>query len=363
MELTDTSYLYIDESDVLTGPLHIAVDVTNKCNARCLHCYNRSGGLLSRDELTDDDLLLLYQEISSIKPFSVCFCGGEPMLRYDVICEATKKLKAAGVPVVSMVSNGWFIDEEKAKGLIDAGMTNVQISLDGACAATHEHMRGLEGLFDRAIGALNILDNLGITLQVAFSPTRFNIDEFPEIVELLSSLKNLNELRVQPLMPMGVALEHEEELFPDDEDYRKLTKYINAKKSKREVNFNIAWGDPLDHMVRFPTFDFKNNSFLEVKSNGDITVSSYLPLTIGNVKHHSLSEYWEAGIGKAWSLPVAKELAASVVSVSDMKFESGSTPTTFYEQNIELDFIEDKVLDNPSQFTLESLYQRSKKND
>ena len=26
--------------DSVTGPLHLALDITNKCNYRCLHCYN-----------------------------------------------------------------------------------------------------------------------------------------------------------------------------------------------------------------------------------------------------------------------------------------------------------------------------------
>ena len=29
--------------DSVTGPLHLALDITNKCNYRCLHCYNASG--------------------------------------------------------------------------------------------------------------------------------------------------------------------------------------------------------------------------------------------------------------------------------------------------------------------------------
>lgn len=363
MELTDTSYLFVDESGVLSGPLHVAVDVTNKCNAKCLHCYNRSGGLLERNELTDQELLSMFEDVANMKPFSVCFCGGEPMLRYETLLNVTKMLKDAGVSVVSMVSNGWFIGEREAQKLVEFGLSRCQISLDGACAETHERMRGIPGIFDKAIGALDALDKHGIPLQVAFSPTRFNIEEFPALIDLLTKYKNLTEVRVQPLMPMGNAMLNEGELFVDDQDYRKLVRFIDEVKKKRLCRFEVNWGDPLDHLVRFPNFEFKNNSFVEVKSDGSIALSAYLPIVVGNVRRHKLSEYWKAGIGAAWSLPVAKELASSVVSIGDMKFDDQQFSTTFYEENIEIDFIDDDVLSNSSAFTLSNLYTKRTTND
>lgn len=357
---TEGKYLSKDLSGVLSGPLHVAVDVTNKCNAKCLHCYNRSGGILERKELDDDELLKLFKDIGSLKPFSVCFCGGEPMIRFDVLCEIASVLREAGVPVISMVSNGWFIDEHKARRLVESGLTRCQISLDGACAETHERLRGIPGIFDRAIDALGYLDQFNIPLQIAFSPTSFNIEEFPELLDLVSKLKNLTEVRVQPLMPMGNAVQHQGELFACDSDYRKLVKYMDEVRSSGKYKFEVNWGDPLDHLVRFPTFEFENNTFVEIKSDGNIALSAYLPITVGNVRNHSLPEYWKAGVGGAWKLPVAKELAASVVSIGDMRFESEETPTTFYENSIEIDYIDDVVEEHVSDFTLKNLMKERK---
>lgn len=40
--------------DLIVGPHQISFDITNKCNLRCLHCYNSSGeNLASQNELTD----------------------------------------------------------------------------------------------------------------------------------------------------------------------------------------------------------------------------------------------------------------------------------------------------------------------
>lgn len=46
--------------DSVTGPLHLALDITNKCNYRCLHCYNASGeNCVVDNELTDEEVLEL----------------------------------------------------------------------------------------------------------------------------------------------------------------------------------------------------------------------------------------------------------------------------------------------------------------
>ena len=43
--------------DSIIGPYQIALDITNRCNYRCLHCYNASGeNSVCGDELSDDEV-------------------------------------------------------------------------------------------------------------------------------------------------------------------------------------------------------------------------------------------------------------------------------------------------------------------
>lgn len=93
--------------DSVTGPLHLALDITNKCNYRCLHCYNASGeNCVVDNELTDEEVLELINQISKIKPHTFCFCGGEPLLRKDLIVNCAEILYRNGVSAISAVSNG-----------------------------------------------------------------------------------------------------------------------------------------------------------------------------------------------------------------------------------------------------------------
>lgn len=143
------------------------------------------------------------------------------------------------------------------------------------------------------------------------------------------------------------------------EEYRELVAYIERFNAKRDYNnkFRIDWSDPLDHLRRFTTLNFKNNIFSEIKSDGNLTASAYIPVTVGNLKRHSLKDYWKAGLGKVWDIPVIRELAEFVVCIEDMKYDLQELPKIFYEDNIEIDLVDDDIMHHLEEFTLEKLYK------
>lgn len=346
-------YSIIDNTNLLSGPLHVSFEITNKCMLKCMHCYNRSGDDLYRNELTDDKLLLVAKELADFKLFSFCFCGGETLLKYETILKMAKILKQT-CQNIGMVTNGYLLDENKAKALEDAGINLIQISVDGATKETHDYMRGVEGAFDRAINALEILDKHSMDVAVAFSPTSFNIKEFPDLVEKLRKYKKLKSLRIQPLMLLGRGAIND--ISPTESQYRGLVNYIAEAQLNEKIKFNIEWGDPVDHLLRFSGNSFKNSLFSELKSDGSIYISSYLPIVVGNLKNHSLKEYWNNGLGKVWNIPLVKEIASEYASISSLGKPTTNIPKVFYEKNIEFDLIDDKVFENLDKYTCENFF-------
>ena len=50
--------------DFTVGPYQLALDITNKCNLRCLHCYNASGeNRVMEHELSDDEVIKFVKDI------------------------------------------------------------------------------------------------------------------------------------------------------------------------------------------------------------------------------------------------------------------------------------------------------------
>ena len=102
MELTEIaipneSSVPLKHAKVLRCPYQISFDITNKCNFRCLHCFNWSvGNPIIEEELTGKEVIKFAKDLSKIKLFNFYFCGGEPFLRFDLICKVSKILSASG---------------------------------------------------------------------------------------------------------------------------------------------------------------------------------------------------------------------------------------------------------------------------
>ena len=160
----------------------VSFDITYKCNYRCKHCFNSSGNRPRNLELTDEQVRKIVHDIAAQAPDSMCICGGEPLLRKNVVYNILEIMKKESPStILSMVTNGSFMTEEIAQHLKKRGIGKIQISLDGAQPESHDWLRQ-KGAFYSAVNALKILKNVGIDHAVAFSPNRKNIKELPDTI-------------------------------------------------------------------------------------------------------------------------------------------------------------------------------------
>lgn len=333
---------------VLRGPLQVAYDITNKCNFRCLHCYNNSGeNNFINSELSDEEVISLMHDLGKMKLENVCFCGGEPLLRKDLISIASKILNEYGIKSISLVTNGYLMNKEIAKDLIQSGVTNFQISLDGSSFKSHDFLRQKKGSFEKAVEAIKILkDSEAKNIDVAFSCTNFNLDELKSVYHICNEL-GVSRLRTQPLMIIGRATKNEEKIALSNLDYRKYIKYVYELKKEYDYDDRyetvIEFGDPVEHIISGYTEE-PFNEMVNIKANGDISISPFIPLVVGNIRKNSLSEYWDAGLGEVWKLELAKTLAKNVVSPNDFGNKVRNMPNTWIDKDIYFDIIAEKMI-------------------
>lgn len=167
-------------NDILIGPHQLAFDITNCCNLRCLHCFNSSGeNDVIKSELSDSEVISLMKDIRKLNLYSICFCGGETLLRSKLIKESIKVLKSDNGSIkCSLVTNGILATKEVIDDLVDAGLDGIQFSIDGL-KNSHERMRNKKGIFNNVMDALDYcINNTKLNISVAFTPTVFNIYEF-----------------------------------------------------------------------------------------------------------------------------------------------------------------------------------------
>jgi len=319
----------------------VSIDITYECNFRCLHCFNSSGehdG--SRKIMTDDEIFNIVKDLVKLSPRNLCFCGGETMLRKDLLIKCAKYINenATKKVYISAVSNGYLINDSIAMELKQAGLSSVQISFDGAKAESHEWLRNKEGSFERAINAIKCLKRAGLSVAVAFTPTKRNINEIEDAFELVKGL-GVSSFRVQPIMSLGRAKRNLQDYFPDYEEYAKVRfKLLNKQKDKSNKGIYIEWGDPLMHLTR-GRLNSEMLYYITINAYGELLISPYIPVSFGNIKQISLFKYIEAGLFLIWENKFVKKLSEKMNSWDKMDVSSLGLPEIFVEKNIDLDLL------------------------
>jgi MoaA/NifB/PqqE/SkfB family radical SAM enzyme len=338
----DLTNFQIIQSSKLRGPLQVAFDITYRCNFRCLHCFNNSGtNLPGKDELKDDIILKIIRELADLEILNLCWCGGEPLLRENLIYKASEILARQNISV-SMVTNGSLITADKVRNLKDSGLRRAQVSLDGATRESHERLRPYKDAFAKALKAISFFSEAGFDeVMVSFSPTSFNYFEIEDVANICS-LAGVSTLRVQPLMFLGRAQLHLRELLPSAQQYRKMVLKIRQFNYKYGSEY-IQWGDPIDHIIRFRSQMESCCPFVNIRANGDIVPSPYLPLVIGNLRKHSFKKYWKKGFIRIWELEVVKKMADMVHSESQLGRSRVGIPNVWFDKDVVLDFIDDQL--------------------
>lgn len=320
-----------------------SVDLTYRCNFRCKHCFNSSGEHMhDLQEMSEEEVLAVVEDLGKLGPESVCLCGGEALLRKELLFSACRKLKENGAQV-STVSNGYLLDAVMADSLKNNDIDLVQISIDGASSESHDWMRNKEGSYVLAVNALKLLHERGIRTETAFVPTKRNIGELGEAIDNAFDL-GTEAFRIQPIMKLGRAKKYLEEYFLDYNEYMKC-KMLLDKKQKQYVgkNFIIEWADPIEHLRCYS--NWKNvSTHITVNAYGDILISPYLSIAFGNIRRHPVSEYVKGGLKEVWGNPLMEKIVKKIRSAYDMDVSSIGLPEIFVEKNIDLDILRNDYL-------------------
>ncbi|MBI2708420.1 MAG: mycofactocin radical SAM maturase [Actinobacteria bacterium] len=193
----------------LDAPICLTWELTYGCNLACVHCLS-SSGRRDPDELRTDELLRVVDELHDLQVFYVNIGGGEPTIRpdfYDVVDYAVSR----GVGV-KFSTNGSTITPEKAQRLAATDYLDVQISIDGALAATNDAVRG-DGSYATARRAMDHLAEAGFgPFKISVVVTRHNVAEL-DAFEALAAHYGA-QLRLTRLRPSGRGADTWAELHP-----------------------------------------------------------------------------------------------------------------------------------------------------
>lgn len=154
------------------------------CNFHCKHCSVKRFQVKREGRFfTIEDVRELSRQADEIGLAQIVITGGEPLVfpDFDDIVEAIDPEK---FHIISD-TNGWFLDEERARHLKGIGVDKIQLSLDSLSAEEHDGFRCKQGSHERALRAIDASLKAGLQIIIATVVTKQRIrsEEFIRFLE------------------------------------------------------------------------------------------------------------------------------------------------------------------------------------
>ena len=157
-------------------PLHGTLELTQRCNFRCVHCYVLPGAKPPSTELSAGDWLALAQEAADAGCFSVLLTGGEPLLRND-FTEIYLGIRRMGIHVM-LFTNASRVDEQIIETLRQAPPRLIEVTVYGASPETYRRVTGRSEGHAEAMRGISLLREAGLPVRLKTVLMQPNADDF-----------------------------------------------------------------------------------------------------------------------------------------------------------------------------------------
>lgn len=312
---------HLHEIDFDLTPFVAIWEITQACDLACRHCRAEAINWRDPGELTTQEGFDLLDKIHSMGTPIMVLSGGDPVQREDIF-DLIRHGADLGMRMATIPAATSRLTPELVKGLGDAGVAQMALSLDGPNKEIHDSFRGVPGAFDKTMEGAEYAHAAGVPLQINTTFGSHNIDCFDEIAQLVKDL-DVVFWEVFFLVPVGrgkvlkqiKALEYEklfEKLYRYSKEVDFIVKITEAQHYRRyvieqEMNKRSAGGSRSG--VELPgrlTRDFgpggsiglapkgvnSGNGFVFVSHTGEVFPSGFLPISAGNVRNESIVDIY-----------------------------------------------------------------------
>lgn len=269
-------------------PLSGTLELTHRCNNRCVHCYvNEDAGDMEKckKELTLPEICSLMDDFAEKGCLWLLLTGGEPLLREDfeeIYIYAKKK----GL-LVTVFTNGTLLDSSHAALFQKYTPRAIEITLYGATKNTYEKMTRNPDSFDQCMKGIQLLLAHNIPLRLKSVVTTINKHEFFQIRDFVHSRgldfrfdtminartdgnRDVTKTRISPTE----VLEIDQSEPRRKRDFQRLFEANPDQIRNSQLLYNCGGGinsfhvDPYGHlhlcsMSRTPWYDLRSGSFEE----------------------------------------------------------------------------------------------------
>ena len=195
-------------------PLYFLIETLNICNAKCIMCpveiSKRKKGNIS-DSLFKKIVFEIHQHIDNVRQVAL-FLLGEPLLDKKIF-HRIKQLKNIKVSNVLLASNASLLTQENIEKLLESGLDQIYISIDGSSKETYEAIKtglNFETVTNNVINLIQYRNNLksGLRIRLQMILQKKNLNEAQDWKSHWGKLiGQLDELKIIKVSNWGTQLD------------------------------------------------------------------------------------------------------------------------------------------------------------
>jgi MoaA/NifB/PqqE/SkfB family radical SAM enzyme len=256
------------------------------CNMACQHCSikglqeQRTGG---RRIMTPEAVKELARQADELGLARFEINGGEPFVNkdYDAIVKAIDPQKF----YINSVTNGWLLDDNRAKHLKAIGVDRIQVSIDSLNAEEHDLFRQRKGSHAKALQAVEASRKAGLAVFVSTVVTKQRLysAEFMEFIKYFNS-KDIGVF-LTFAKPVG-AWEGKFDVLINREDLN----YVKDIERKHKIFNHLTPAYGLDLGCTAV------KGMVCVTQYGDVLPCQYIFVSLGNIFRQPLREIIQTGL-------------------------------------------------------------------
>ena len=249
--------------------------------------YSVPIGLHTDKYLNQDILKSIGDQAHELGIFELDLQGGELHLETEYVFES---ILSIGIHMfyTNLTTNGFFMTAEIAEKLKSLGVDRVSVSIDSMDSETHDKFRGKKGSWERALNALKLVQDVGITPYMNITVGRYNVDseDLKLMLEYSKDQKYTTLLNVATPGGMWAEISN---ICITEEDTQHL---IEMRKHYKNILRNL-W-DPFDRN-RESVIGCNTVNRLYITPKGDVLPCPYVHIGLGNVFDSSLKDISNKG--------------------------------------------------------------------
>ena len=268
----------------LNIPLSVQLDLTYRCNERCIHCYldHHDHGEMTTAEIKD-----LLDQMAEAGVFYLTISGGEILMRRDFF----EILEHARLRTfcIKLKTNGILIRTKEADRIKALGVETVQISIYSHIPEVHDAITKLPGSLKQSIEAIRRLRAHGIHVIMANVLMVQNVHDYAGVRALAAELdaQFLMDPTITPMMDGDRSILN---LNVDEAALREVFR----NESLVGGNIEEFCAPPLapgeDDMDQLPCS--AGHTACYVSPYGDVYPCVQFPLPSGNVRRMKFVDIW-----------------------------------------------------------------------